>query len=184
MKIDVKNYKNEWSLKNKICRMIWSIVWLFLFRPSPRVFYFWRRILLRIFGARIGRGVHIYPSCRILAPWMLEMADYSCLSFDVDCWNIDIIRIGMHATVSQYSFLCSAGHDICDKNMKMIHAPIIIGSYAWISASVFVGPGVTIGEGSVCAARSVVIKDVPDWSVVGGHPAKYIKQRIIRESII
>ena len=110
------------------------------------------------------------------------MADHSCLSFDVDCYCADKITIGEHATVSQYSFLCTASHDISHPHMRLTTAPIGIAAGAWVAADVFVAPGVKIGEGAVCAARSVVVKDVPAWTVVGGNPAKELKKRVVGAS--
>jgi putative colanic acid biosynthesis acetyltransferase WcaF len=95
----------------------------------------------------------------------------SCLANDVDCYCVAPIRVGAHATVSQYSYLCSASHDPRDPAMPLIIAPIVIESYAWVAADVFVGPGVTVGEGAVVGARSTVIQDVAPWTVVAGAPA-------------
>src|SRR5690606_18499233 len=99
------------TLENKIGRAVWHIVWLCLYRPTPRPFHRWRCWLLRLFGAKIGVGVRAYQSARVWAPWNLEMGDYSCLGDWVDCYSVDKIRIGAHATVSQYSYLCTASHD-------------------------------------------------------------------------
>ena len=63
------------------------------------------------FGAKLGEAVDPYPSARIWVPWNLEMGDHSCLSEEVDCCCVNKTRIGTHATVSQYSFLCAASHD-------------------------------------------------------------------------
>jgi putative colanic acid biosynthesis acetyltransferase WcaF len=108
------------------------------------------------------------------------MAEHSCLAGDVDCYCADRITIGAHATVSQYSYLCAAGHDISDPHMKLVTAPIHIGDGAWICAGAYVGPGVSVGDGAVVAARAVVVKDVDPWMVVGGNPAKFIKKRELR----
>lgn len=168
------------SIKNRIARIAWDAVWLLLFRPSPKVFHGWRRLLLRAFGAKIGKGAHPYPSAKIWAPWNLEMADHSCLAPAVDCYCVAPVRLGERATVSQYSFLCTASHDIADPAMALVAAPIVIGKDAWVAADAFIGPGVSVGEGAVVGARSAVFKDVPAWTVVGGNPAKPIKQRILR----
>jgi len=165
------------SLQNKIYRVLWKAVWVFLFRPTPRSFHAWRCLLLRAFGARLGEAVHPYPSARIWAPWNLEMGDHSCLSEDVDCYCVDKIRIGPHATVSQYSFLCTASHDYKDSAMPLVTAPITIGERAWIAADVFVAPGVTVGDGAVVIARSSVFSDIDSWTVAAGNPAKAVKKR-------
>jgi putative colanic acid biosynthesis acetyltransferase WcaF len=170
------------SFKNKILRMIWSVVWLFLYRTSPIPCHAWRRFLLRLFGAKIGKFTHPYPSSKIWAPWNLTMNDHSCLSHHVDCYCVDKVTLGTNVTVSQYSFLCTASHDYTQQEMPLVTAPITIQDNAWITADVFIALGVTIGEGSVVGARSVVTKDVAPWTVVAGHPAKFIKVRHIQEA--
>lgn len=180
LQVDVSRYQNRYTLRNKLGRVLWHFAWLLLFRPSPRLCFAWRRFLLRCFGARIGADVHVYPSAKVWAPWNLEMGDHSCLADDVDCYCADRIIIGPHATVSQYSYLCAAGHDISDPHMELIMAPIHIGAGAWVCAGAFVGQGVHIGDGAVVAARAVVVKDVEPWMVVGGNPAKVIKKRELR----
>lgn len=167
------------STANKLARGVWNLVWVVLFRPTPRPLHAWRCLLLRLFGAKLGKAVHPYPSARIWAPWNLEMGDHSCLSENVDCYCVERVTIGAHATVSQYSFLCAASHDYSSLDMPMVAAPITIGERAWVTADVFVGPGVTIGNGAVVLARSSVFKDVAPWTVVGGSPAKFLKPRMI-----
>ena len=166
------------SMRNKVGRVVWKVVWLLLFRPTPRVFHAWRCLLLRIFGAKLGKGVHPYPTARIWAPWNLVMGNHSCLSEYVDCYNVDTIRIGAHSTVSQYSFLCTASHDYTDPSMPLVTAPIVIGEQVWITADVFLAPGVNIGDGAVILARSSVFTDIEPWSVAAGNPAKFVKPRL------
>lgn len=178
-KIDVSYSPSPHSLKNKIGRVLWGIVWALFYRPSPKIFHGWRRFLLRLFGAKIGKGVHPYPSAKIWAPWNLEMGDHSCLSHNTDCYCVDRIYIGSHSTVSQYSYLCTASHDYSNPNMPLITAPIIINDGVWIAADVYVSPGINIGEGVVIGARSSVYKDVEPWTVVSGNPARFIKKRVI-----
>lgn len=168
------------SLGNKTARALWAMVWLLLFRPTPGILFGWRRFLLRLFGAHIGKGAEIMPSVRIWAPWNLEMGEHSCLGAYVDCYCVDKVSVGAHATVSQYSFLCTATHDISDPHMGLVTAPINIEGEAWVCGDVFVAPGITIGEGAVAGARAVVIRNVDQWTVVGGNPAKFIKIREVR----
>ncbi|MBV5329444.1 MAG: putative colanic acid biosynthesis acetyltransferase [Chlorobium sp.] len=172
------------SLKNKIARAVWHVVWLLFFRPTPRLMHFWRCWLLRLFGAKLGKSLRMYPTARVWAPWNLEMDDHSCLGDYVDCYCVDKIHIGEHSTVSQYGFLCSASRDYTDALMPLVVAPIIIGKRVWVTAGVFVGPGVSIGDGAVVAARSVVVKDVEPWDVVAGNPARVIKKRVLTTGTI
>jgi putative colanic acid biosynthesis acetyltransferase WcaF len=175
--VDASKCVSTHSRSNQAARLLWGAVWLLLFRPSPRLCYGWRRFLLRIFGARIGVEAHIYPSVRIWAPWNLELGDYSALGHAVDCYSVDRVQIGSHVGVSQYSYLCTASHDISDPRLGLTHAPIVIGEAAWVAADVFVGPGVRIGAGAVVGARSSVFKEVAPWTVVCGSPARFLKKR-------
>jgi putative colanic acid biosynthesis acetyltransferase WcaF len=106
------------------------------------------------------------------------MGDFSCLGPDVKL-HIDKTIIGNKVTISQGSYLCNGSHDISKLNKPFISSPIIIHDFAWIAADCFVGPGITINEGAVVGARSAVFKDVEAWTVVGGNPAKFIKERKI-----
>ncbi|GHC04795.1 hypothetical protein GCM10007047_22040 [Cerasicoccus arenae] len=105
------------------------------------------------------------------------MGNFVCIAASVDCYNVDKIVLKDKVTVSQRSFLCTASHDIDSLQRPLIHAPITIEQHVWVCAEAFVGPGVTIFEGAVVAARAVVIKNVEAWAVVAGNPAKKIKHR-------
>ena len=165
------------SRKNRILRVLWNTVWLLLYRPSPAPLHAWRRTLLRLFGARIGAYAHPYPKAKIWAPWNLTMAEYSCLANDTDCYCVAHVSLGRHVTVSQYSYLCTAGHDVHDPAFPLVSAPITLEDYAWVAADSFVGPGVHVGCGAVIAARSTVTRDVAAWTIVAGNPAKMIRTR-------
>jgi putative colanic acid biosynthesis acetyltransferase WcaF len=170
------------SFGNKLARVAWGVAWQVLFRPTPTLLHAWRAWLLRAFGARIGRGVKVFPSTRVWAPWQLTMDEFSTLSPDVDCYCVAPVKIGAHATVSQYAFLCTATHDVADPHMRLVTAPITVGDQAWICAGAYVGPGVTIGQGAVVGARAVATKDVPPWMIVAGVPARVIRKRVLRDS--
>ena len=105
------------------------------------------------------------------------MDEHSCLGADVDCYCVACIHIGAHATVSQYSYLCTASHDFHRSDMPLITAPIVIEDQAWVCADVFVSMGVTIGQGAVVGARSTVTKSIPPWTVAAGNPARVVKAR-------
>ena len=180
-KIDLSKYHNSLSRKNQIIRMLWTIVWGIFARPLPRsIGSGWKRFLLRLFGAKIDSTAVVYSSARVYYPANLIMGRYACLASDVDCYNVDIIRIGANTTISQGTYLCTASHDITNSLNPLITAPIIVEDQAWIAADAFVGMGVTIGQGAVVGARAAVFKNVEPWTIVGGNPAKFIKKRIIK----
>lgn len=165
------------GFRSKAGRGLWGLVYLLLYRPSPRLAHGWRRMLLRMFGARIGAGCHPYPTAKVWAPWLLEMADNSTLGEEVFCYNVATVRLGEGATVSLHAYLCAASRDIDRPGNPVIAAPIVIEKDAWVAAKCFIGPGVTIGEGAVVGARSTVTKDVAAFSVVAGSPPRLIRMR-------
>lgn len=177
---DRSRARSEHNLRNWLARGLWGVTYALLFRPSPRPVRAWRRWLLRLFGAKMGRRASVDPTCKVWAPWNLQMGDFSCMGPRVDCYCVAPVKLGDHAIVSQYSYLCSATHDPADPRFKLVTSPITLKAKAWVAADVFVGPGVTIGEGAVVGARASVYKDVPPWVIVGGNPAKVIKERTIR----
>ena len=175
-------YKNKLSWKNRLMRLLWNVTWALLFRLTPRIgFYGWRAMLLRLFGAKIGSGCHISPSCRIWAPWNLTLGSLVALAEGVECYSVSPIIIGSKVSVSQRAYLCTASHDISTLHLELIHSPIEIDDHAWVCAEAFLGPGVSIGEGAVIAARACVVKDVEPYSVMAGNPARCIRKREIKE---
>jgi putative colanic acid biosynthesis acetyltransferase WcaF len=181
-KVDLSAYQNEFSRKNQFLRFLWNIIWTLLARPLPRsIGNRWKLFLLRIFGAKIHPTAVVYSSVRIYLPSNLEMDAYSCLSPEVDCYNVAKIKIGAHSTVSQKTYLCAASHDISRKEHPLIKEPIIIEDQVWVGASSYVGMGVTIGQGAVVGATASVYKNVDPWTVIGGNPAKFIKKREIKD---
>ena len=171
----------KYSSKENITRILWSIAYP-LFRYSPRPFFAWRRLLLRIFGARIGCKVNIYNSAVIYMPWNLEIGDWSSIGEYAFVYNLGKVVIGGHSTISHRTHLCAGTHDYVDPTMPLLKLPIIVGDQAWLCTDSFIGPGINIGEGAVVGARSVVVNDVLPWTIVAGNPAKLIKKRIIKNN--
>jgi putative colanic acid biosynthesis acetyltransferase WcaF len=170
----------SFSFKNRARRTVWSLVYWFLFSPSPKPLHSWRSFLLRLFGATIGKGVHVYPGVKIWAPWNLEIGDQSGIADRVILYSQGKISIGKKVVISQGTHLCAGTHDYTDLGFRLITKPIIIHDHVWIAAEAFIHPGVTIGEGAVIGARSVVTKDMPAWMVCSGHPCFPAKDRKLR----
>lgn len=170
----------SFGLQNRLGRMAWGIVYLFLFRPSLRPMHGWRNLLLKLFGAKIGRHVHIHPSVKIWAPWNLVIGNFVGIGDGANLYCMDKINIGDHAVISQGAHLCCGSHDFNRASFQLITAPIVICSRAWVCADAFVGMGVVLSEGMVLGARSVMIKTVnAPWTVWVGMPAKKIRERPI-----
>lgn len=132
---------------------------------------------MRLFGAKVGKNVHIFPSVKIAIPWNLSIGDYSAVGDSAILYALGPITISERVTISQYAHLCAGTHDYTNSSMPLLKLPIVIGSDAWVCADAFIGPGVTAGARSIVGARAVAMKDIPDDVVVGGNPARPIKQR-------
>jgi putative colanic acid biosynthesis acetyltransferase WcaF len=167
----------SFTLKNRLMRVLWGIIYHLLFRFSPPPFHVWRSFLLRLFGAKVGEGVHVYPGARIWAPWNLVLEDQAGVASGATLYSQGLIHIGRRAVISQGSYLCAGTHDFEQPGFPLYTKPIHIGAEAWIAAEAFIHPGVTVGEGAVVGARSVVVKDLPPWMVCSGFPAKPLKER-------
>jgi putative colanic acid biosynthesis acetyltransferase WcaF len=168
----------SFSLNNRLARAIWGFVFVLFFRFSPRPFHLWRRIILRLFGAKIGHSVHVYPKVNIWAPWLLEISDRVGIANGVTLYNMAQIYIGGDSVISQGAHLCCGTHDINSPNFQLVAKSIKIDRHTWIGAEAFIGPGVSIAEGCVVGARAVVTKNILEpWTVWVGNPAFKKKQR-------
>lgn len=166
----------KWTRAELAGRVLWALA-VPLFRLSPRILWGWRRALLRAFGAKIGKDVHIYPSVRITIPWNISIGDEAAVGDYAILYALGPIRVGKRATISQYAHLCAGTHDWRDPAMPLVKTPLVIGEDAWVCANAFVGPGVTIGDRAIVGAAAVTMKDVAAKAIVGGNPAVQISTR-------
>lgn len=181
MRTNPSGFRNPHTRANRMARLLWHAVWLIAFRPTPWFMGAWRSWLLRCFGAKIGFA-RFDASCKIWAPWLLEVGREVYVDMNVNLYNAYGITIGDRVVISQNVFLCSASHDYKDPEYALIGGKITVNDDAWIAADAFVGPGVTIGAGTVVGARAVVVKDTPPWVVVAGHPARVLKERKLNDA--
>ena len=133
--------------------------------------------MLQVFGARIGRGVRIYPAARIQQPWNLTIGPRCTVAWNVTIYCLGFVTIGADVVISQAAHLCAGNHAIRDPAFPVLKQPITLGDGVWIAAEAFIGPGVSIGERAVVGARAVVIRDVCVGDVVAGNPARVVGQR-------
>ena len=168
----------SFSLGNRLERFAFQLVWrLLAWVLPPPIGWGWRRILLRLFGARIGEGAKVYPSTRIWLPRNLTMEAWSSIGPGADCYCQAPISLGERAIVSQRAYLCSGDHDHRNPAHQLVARPIPIGANAWIAAEAFVGPGVSVGAGAVLGARGCTMKDIPAGTVWAGNPARPVAER-------
>jgi putative colanic acid biosynthesis acetyltransferase WcaF len=164
--------------KSAFTVQLWWLVSDTIFRGSPQVLYGLRRMLLRLFGAKIGKKVLIRPTARITFPWKLRVGDYAWIGDFTELYNIAEIDIGANAVISQYAQLCTGSHDPQDPAFPIVAAPITVESEAWVAMGAMLYPGVRVGRGAVVAARSVLRGDARDMLVYAGSPARPIANRL------
>nr|WP_246103000.1 hypothetical protein [Rhizobium straminoryzae] len=133
--------------------------------------------MLRLFGAKISDTAKIYPSVKIWYPANLDMAEYSCLGPEVNCYSMDRISLASYSLVSQGAYLCAGTHEVDGEGFQLITKPITIEANAWVAAEAFVGPGVTVGEWAVLGARGVAFRNLDPKTIYAGNPAKPLRLR-------
>lgn len=167
----------SFPVSNRLARAVWNLIQATLFRWSPRPLHAWRNFLLRAFGAKVGRGAHVYPGARIWAPWNVDIGEEAGVADGAILYSQGKITLGRRTVVSQGAHLCAGTHDYEQEGFPLVTKPITVGDHAWIAAEAFVHPGVEIGEGAVVGARAVVVKNLPAWMVYAGHPCVALHQR-------
>lgn len=176
-----------YSLKELLKRLFWSLVGSKLFIIIPRHLYQLRNILLRLFGAEIGRNSKIFPTVKITHPWLLKVGDNTVISWNVTIYNLALLEIGNDTIISQNVHFCGGSHDYKSKGFELIRSKIKICDNVWIAADAFIGPSVTVQSNCIIAARSVCVKNIEPNSMVGGNPAclikKFEKPRIVCGSV-
>lgn len=158
---------------------LWWLVQSLLFHPTPQFMYSWRRFLLRLFGAKIGKNVLIRSSVIVTYPWKVSIGDYSWIGDETILYSLGEIHIGYHTSISQRCFISTGAHDYKSLAFDIFSKPITIGNESWVANSVVISPGVTIGDGTVVGACSLVTKDLPSGMVCYGQPARPIHPRVV-----
>lgn len=150
--------------------------------PRYRLFNYFKQFFLRLMGATFGKGVVIYPGVWIMPGRNLIVEDNVDLAKDVLITTSGGVFIGARTLIGYRTQILSSNHTIPPLGEHFpisgdVHLPVNIMNDVWIGANCIITPGITIGEGAVVAAGSVVTKDVLSNSIVGGVPAKLIKMR-------
>ena len=174
-------YKSPWSLGARLRMLLWTIACALLFRPTPKLLYRWRLVVLRVFGATVHGAPFVAASARIRMPWNLILHERACLGEYAECYNLATIELRERCTIAQHAYLCAGTHDITTLDLPLTVGPIVIGADVFVGAKAFVLPGVSIGDGAVVGAAAVVTRDVEPWTIVAGNPANPIGQRILRD---
>ena len=171
----------SFSLRNRLARVAWGIVWLVLARFTPPPLHGWRRLVLRAFGAKVGRGARVHGSAAIWLPVNLELGDQALIGPGVRLYNQGRITIGPRTVISQRAHICASTHDVSDPHFQLVLRPVTIGAQCWVAAEAFVGPGVVMGDGAVLAARGALFGPAEGGMIYRGNPAAPVKPRRLRD---
>ncbi len=163
--------------RSAIFVQLWWFVQSTLFGMSPQFAYGWRRMILRSFGAKVGRNVIVRPSARITYPWKVTIGNEGWIGDRATLYSLDQITIGAHCCISQNAYLAAAGHDIRSVSFDYVTSHVFVEDEVWVATGAMLLPGVRIGRGAVIAAGTVVTKDVPEAAIMAGVPARQIGTR-------
>jgi len=182
MNVDLSRYSNSWYKPGNIFkRCAWFITGLIFFEsrlPYPNNL---KLILLKLFGAKIGRGIVIKPYVRIKYPWFLEIGDYSWIGQDVWIDNLAKVSIGDNVCISQGAGIFTGNHNYKKSAFDLMVQPVVIEEGVWVGAKAIVCPGVTLKSHSVLSAGSVVCDNTKEYGIYQGNPASFVRERKIED---
>lgn len=177
--VDLSKYNQKWYNRGKsgLYILLWWFIQGTVFRFSLHNMYKYRRFILKLFGASIGKNVIIRSSAKFHYPWKVEIGDNSWIGDNVYFHSVDKISIGANCVISQNTYINTASHDISDEAFGLIIKEVKVMDGAWVSAGCFINYGVTINKNAVVGSMSNVTKDLPENSICYGNPCKVIRPR-------
>lgn len=140
-----------------------------------------RRFFYRISGIKIGKGSTIHTGATFYDPRNIVIGEDSIIGEKVVLDGRDELKIGNHVDIASEVMIYNSEHNVLSEDFHAILEPVIIEDYVFIGPRVIIQPGVKIRKGAVVAAGAVVTKNVEEMEIVGGVPAKFIKQRNLKE---
>lgn len=179
-KTDLSKFNNAWFNPggNAISRALWYVMNATLLKSSMP-FMYPKRFCLRVFGAKIGKGLIIKPRVSIKYPWNLEIGDNVWIGENVWIDNLGKVKIGSNVCLSQGAMLMSGNHNFSKSNFELMVKDIVIEDGAWLGARSLVCQGVTVGSHAVLSVSSVASENLEPYSIYRGNPATKIKERVI-----
>lgn len=136
-----------------------------------------RKFFYRLAGVKIGKGSSIHMWANFFEPSNVTIGEDSILGDHIFLDGRDKIVIGSHTDIASQVLIYNSEHDLNSETFTARLEPVFIGDYVFVGPRATILPGVKIGKGAVVAAGAVVSKDVEDYQIVGGVPAKVIGER-------
>lgn len=177
--VDLASYNNSWYQPGPKWKIVLWMLCSALFLEHPwSVFSGLSCRLLRLFGARIGKGVLFKPQVKIKYPWFLTVGDHCWIGERVWIDNLAQVTIGSNVCISQGAMLLTGNHNFKLPAFDLMVKPIILADGVWIGAQSVVCPGVTCSSGAILAVGSVATKNLENGGIYQGNPAVLKKQRL------
>jgi len=181
MQTNLSTYNNQWYNpgRNQVIRLLWYFANILFVKSSFNPSSSLKIHILRLFGAKIGKGVNIKPSVNIKYPWRLTIGDYSWIGENVWIDNLDNVVIGKNCCLSQGTMLLCGNHNYKKTTFDLIIGTIILEDGVWIGAQSVICSGVVCKSHAVLSVNSVATLDLESYTVYQGNPAKEVRKRII-----
>lgn len=179
-KTDLSRFDNSWYDPGPRWRiLVWFLVNAFLVNTYLPLPVSLKVALLRLFGAKIGKGVMIKPAVNIKYPWLLTVGDYVWIGEKVWIDNLSQVIIGNNTCLSQGAMLLTGNHDYSRATFDLTTRPVTLADGVWIGAKAVVCAGVVCESHSVLAVNSVATKTMNAYGIYQGNPAVFVRQRSI-----
>ena len=182
-RVELQRFNNSWYKpgKGNVILFLWYFTNAFVFNSHLVPFSKLKVLLLRLFGAKVGKGVVIKPKVNIKYPWKLAIGDFSWIGEGVWIDNLAEVRIADNCCVSQGAMLLTGNHDYKKSTFDLMIGEISLKSGAWVGAKSIVCPGATLHKNAVLAVGSVCSEDLPKNAIYRGNPAVFVKERHIKQ---
>ena len=183
LKTDLSQFKNNWYKpgRNAFTRTLWYFINTIVFQSYLFPFYAIKIILLRAFGASIGRGVFIKPAVNIKYPWLLTIGNNVWIGENAWIDNLVSVKIGNNVCISQGAMLLTGNHNYKRVDFDLMVGTIVLEEGAWIGAKSIVCPGVICKSHAILSVGSVASSDLESFSIYQGIPAVKVRNRTILE---
>ena len=163
--------RTVWTTKQKLVRLAWGTIGKLFWICLPCT----RSLILRFFGAQIGRNCTFARTVEIIVPWNLKMGDNCHISERAILYTLGTITLGNNVRVDTRAHLCAGSHDMRDTTFPLTKPPISIGADSFIGVDAYIAPNVTLGSNTVVHPRASIYRNFDGNCELQGNPARVVE---------